>query len=593
LKKILLLFFSVLCIGLLFAQDWRHVKKEKVYRELDEAINNKEKVKNLELYDYEGSFEKLALIGQMKNLQFLSIDESYLDSLPDGIFQLPNLRTLSLINNKFRELPAGIGNLKTLEYLVMYDNEIESIPDWIGELRNLETLILPRNNISYVSPAIGTLSKLKYLSFTGTFEQLPATLGDLKALEELHIRGERLKTLPATIGKLKRLEVAEWGEGALEVLPESIGQLKRLRSLQLHANNLRHLPKSIDKLVNLELLTLNYNDSLEFDLDISGMKNLRHISMSGKKIIRIPESLRFCKQLKQIEITGTSIKIIPDWICDLKKLYWLNLEGNKIQAIPACINALSKLEVVWLHRNNIDSVPPTVFNSPSLRIFYVDDNPVRHIPVEISHSTSLKTFGISNTKIAYEEYKYFRKKLRQDLEIPHTSTYFFENEESSCYNDDFNIPALKTFNRTASPPKSYDSSKANKFTENGEMVFTKIDPVPAYKLGKLAWQKFIDSLANFNHLAIGDTTRDFIYTDSVVLNFVIRNKGGISNITAIHFQYPTFKNEAVRLLKLSCPYWVPYKGGGRYVHSVYQQSFVFSYSKIEGITRKEIKVYDP
>ncbi|RQH19809.1 leucine-rich repeat domain-containing protein, partial [Okeania hirsuta] len=114
-----------------FSYHWRHVPGKKLYKDLNKALNSKEDVYNLQLYNVNIKGQ-LSAIGSLDSLQFLSLTKCRLTELPDEIFNLPNLRTIILNYNDFVEIPANISYAKKLEYIAIHNNKLTAIPPEIG-----------------------------------------------------------------------------------------------------------------------------------------------------------------------------------------------------------------------------------------------------------------------------------------------------------------------------------------------------------------------------------------------------------------------------------------------------------------------------
>ncbi|MDH5682097.1 MAG: leucine-rich repeat domain-containing protein [Spirochaetota bacterium] len=98
--------------------------KYKVYKNLEEAISEADKV------------EVLDLSGQKIN------------SFPKELLKLPRLRRLSLSFNQIKEIPESIVQMKSLKVLGLVDNQITVLPDNISQLKGLRVLYLMKNPLS-------------------------------------------------------------------------------------------------------------------------------------------------------------------------------------------------------------------------------------------------------------------------------------------------------------------------------------------------------------------------------------------------------------------------------------------------------------
>jgi internalin A len=111
-----------------------------------------------------------------------------------------------------------------------------------------------------------TVLDLSELSLT----ELPESIGQLTALQELSLRGNKLTELPESIGQLIALQSLYLDNNKLTELPESIGQLTALQSLYLSGNKLAELPESFGNLKGLEELYLHGNGALGLPLEVLG-----------------------------------------------------------------------------------------------------------------------------------------------------------------------------------------------------------------------------------------------------------------------------------------------------------------------------------
>lgn len=551
-----------------YAQDWRYVKNKKVYRDLNEAIANPTDVYNLELSGREVKEEKLHLIAGMKNIRFLALDNAGLDSLPDAIFSLCEIRTLSLTNNNFKAIPRKIVRLKKLEYLVMYDNQLTAVPDFISELTNLQTLILPRNKITYISPRITHLQKLMCLNLgENTIRGLPRNIGSLQALQELDLHQNALQALPESICRLKKLQALHLNGNKLTAVPDNIGLLQALQNLQLGANVLNTIPVSVNELKHLTALGLENNPLPALTGDMQLPANLEHLELAGNNLKTFPACLRQCKRLTHLAITKTAITTVPDWIGELNDLDWLVLDDNKITALPASMANLLSLSVIWIARNQLDTIPGKLFLLPELRVLNINNNPVKHIPLQVLQAPAMTQFCIMGTGVSNKEYRAVRKKAPAKLDIPHDKLEYFEDDDKLCYRDMLDMPLQNVFTRFLFEP---------------------------YFVGHaIAWQTFVDTNCRKDQLLNALSAKPANWHDSVVLKFIVRKEGGLSNINAVYFNDTLMAGEAVRLLKLSCPWWAPALIDARSVTAWFAQSFIFTLSNKDGKRELSIRVVTP
>ena len=112
-----------------------------------------------------GGIEKLAL--KYPNLDWLTLDDNRLGSLPPQIGELKKLETLTLARNQLKSLPPQIGQLKKLKMLILDKNQLASLPPEIEQLEKLESLDLTDNKLVSLPPQIAQLPRLEKVYLDG------------------------------------------------------------------------------------------------------------------------------------------------------------------------------------------------------------------------------------------------------------------------------------------------------------------------------------------------------------------------------------------------------------------------------------------
>lgn len=93
-------------------------------------------------------------MGNLTNLEKLSVASNNIAALPDTVGRLGRLRQLEVGTNKLRHLPESLATCAELEIINSVDNYLEDIPEGFGQLRKLRTLALDNNRISRVPTAV-------------------------------------------------------------------------------------------------------------------------------------------------------------------------------------------------------------------------------------------------------------------------------------------------------------------------------------------------------------------------------------------------------------------------------------------------------
>ena len=197
-----------------------------------------------------------------------------LESSP--VLKCSTLKSLDMSTNYwYGTIPTKLANFVNMEELYLGDNELSgTIAPEIFSLRNLHTLFLGTNYLSSVLPIeIGNARSLKSIDLSnnyrekdngrliskGIYGQLPATMMNLKQLEELVLDNNYVEgTLPelGSLGQLSRLRlVLNMIQGTI---PSSIQNLAKLKDLQLWGNYMTgYLPNNL----SLELERLQLHDN--------------------------------------------------------------------------------------------------------------------------------------------------------------------------------------------------------------------------------------------------------------------------------------------------------------------------------------------
>ena len=128
----------------LHLRDWECI-------EIDESLESKYKVTEIDLSFLQLTGEIPKEIGKLINLEYLSLCLNKLTGeIPEEIGKLINLEWLSLGLNKLTgEIPKEIGKLINLQYLSLHSNQLfGEIPKEIGKLINLQELHLYNNQLT-------------------------------------------------------------------------------------------------------------------------------------------------------------------------------------------------------------------------------------------------------------------------------------------------------------------------------------------------------------------------------------------------------------------------------------------------------------
>jgi hypothetical protein len=174
-----------------------------------------------------------------------------------------NRLVIKIYKPGLKHLSPNLGRLTNLKELeIACQEDLKDLPTGIGNLRKLEKLIIDNGNGCAMSISI------------------PASIGQLKNLKVLVLRGALGKGLPKTIANLQNLEELDLSQNGLETIPSPIASLHKLKKLELDYADIREIPSFIGNLTSLRELSLISNAS------------------DANSPIKLPQSLENLKGLK-------------------------------------------------------------------------------------------------------------------------------------------------------------------------------------------------------------------------------------------------------------------------------------------------------
>eukprot|EP00882_Tetradesmus_deserticola_P017189 GHRQ01018401.1.p1 GENE.GHRQ01018401.1~~GHRQ01018401.1.p1 ORF type:complete len:251 (-),score=80.87 GHRQ01018401.1:439-1191(-) len=135
-----------------------------------------------------------ATIGNLPELQHLTVDCATLNDLPDSISQLTTLTWLAISHCLgLQQLPEGLGNLQQLRVLIIDTiPHVDSLPQNINLLESLEELHLLNDSeydglpqLPRQMDGLTSLTKLRIGTVPGIENELPSIPGSIGVLENL------------------------------------------------------------------------------------------------------------------------------------------------------------------------------------------------------------------------------------------------------------------------------------------------------------------------------------------------------------------------------------------------------------------------
>ncbi|GKV44965.1 hypothetical protein SLEP1_g52100 [Rubroshorea leprosula] len=280
-----------------------------------------------------------------------------------------------------RRLPESIGDLKSLQFLSLQCNLEGSIPASIGNLRQLTYLSLSNNQFSgylysnnlseQIPSSLANLTQLTFLALSNIQFSGPilASIGNLRQLTSLDLYSNNLSgQIPSSLANLTQLTSLALSYNQFSgPIPASIGNLRQLTSLDLNSNNLGgQIPLSLanlTQLIDLDLSNNQFSGPIPTSIEGCGLQNL---NLHGNQMDGLlPRSLVNCSKLEVLDVGNNSIEdTFPHWLESLPDLQVLVLRSNKFHGIVQSTKespSFPKLRVLDLSSNDFRGPLPVQY----------------------------------------------------------------------------------------------------------------------------------------------------------------------------------------------------------------------------------------
>lgn len=299
--------------------------------------------------------------------------------LPREIGRLVNLERLRLDGaRELGALPKEIGELRSLKHLEVNAEKLKTLPDEIGALDTLETLVWRGKRGASLPASLGQLRNLRELTISAGLSVIEAEVLP-SGLESLTLSYNKLAELPASIGQLKALQTLDASYNKLASLPGSLSELSELRELNLNWNKLGPLPAGTERLSHLRVLGIA--GSKKIKKLPAGFPALEELSAAETGLAALPESLTECAGLRRIDLRECRLASLPDAIGKLENLQalwvdnnWQHADRNQLTAVPAALFTLPNLVLLDLRFNPIPKLPPELGALPRLGFLGLPDD---------------------------------------------------------------------------------------------------------------------------------------------------------------------------------------------------------------------------
>ena len=243
---------------------------EESFRSAEELMKtNFAKLKEVRIYSNSNNevqineFLLKKLFSEAQQLEVLEIKEVGIASFPELSVENKTLKVLVLRLNNLSKLPENIGSLSALQTIDIY-NPITEVPASLMNLKQLENLKFEGAEFTDFPEQVFALPKLKSLIISqfdtkNKIKVLPDNFDKLPLLEELSLRNAALSEVPASVGRLPKLENVYFNANNLTKLPQALAENPRLTYVNINDNPLdfKQFIKSIEKIQWKGVLYIN------------------------------------------------------------------------------------------------------------------------------------------------------------------------------------------------------------------------------------------------------------------------------------------------------------------------------------------------
>ncbi|EJF55016.1 leucine-rich repeat (LRR) protein [Saprospira grandis DSM 2844] len=307
----------------------------------------------LELQSRIFSSQDAQALSQFKDLEYLDLEQSQIEALPEDFGQLSKLCQLNLDQCQLKRLPSSFGQLQMLSGLQLSKNQLKELPANFYELQKLQYLNLEGNQLSSLAPEIGQFKELKLLILAhNQLKELPSTISNCKKITYLNIQDNLVRQIQFNLEKMKQLTLLNLSDNLLQALPSSIFQAKKLQFLQLDNNrDLQQLSPKIGQLQNLKTLWLNHCSIQKIPENIGQLTQLQELYLSNNQLQDLPITIGQLTQLQKLHLNNNQLQSLPENIGQLKALKTLTLNNNQLKSLPKSIVQLTLLTDLELRNN--------------------------------------------------------------------------------------------------------------------------------------------------------------------------------------------------------------------------------------------------
>ncbi|MBV6646982.1 MAG: leucine-rich repeat domain-containing protein, partial [Cyclobacteriaceae bacterium] len=247
------------------------------------------------------------------------------------------------------------------------------------------------------------------LSYNNLVDSMPSSLGQLDALEELHLQGNLfMGGIPSSFGDMVNLRQLHFSDNNLSgTLPLELFNLTNLTDLDISSNNFfGNFPVEIGNLVNLIFLRLSNNNFFgTLPAELGQLPSLDYLDFSSNNFSgEIPSSFSGLSNLRSLHAWNNNLNgSFPSVIYTMTSLEFLDLGGNLLEdTLSAAIGNLTNLRSFQIYDNNIGgNLPPELGSLSNLDNINASGNEFSGpIPIELGNLINLRWLYLSDNNLS-------------------------------------------------------------------------------------------------------------------------------------------------------------------------------------------------
>jgi len=220
---------------------------------------------------------------------------------------------------------------------------------------------------------------------------LPEQLCDMKGLQQLDIRRNRLQQLPEALGAMLALRVLHADDNRLKTLPISFPLLPMLRICTLANNSLSWIPNQVGNMNSVTEFVISGNPLRSPPLDI--------VEQGTFRILRYLRNLASSETTNALDLSALGLIALPLMICRQTALTELKLFKNKISDVPIKMARLTNLTRLVLSANSITIIPNILQHLTGIRRLYIDDNHLTELSATCFMLTQLSELRVAGNNL--------------------------------------------------------------------------------------------------------------------------------------------------------------------------------------------------